>query len=75
MSFTTLQFLVKSVSRFNVKRANFQNFPGGMLPDPLVGAYQVCFAYYASYIAQHLIKTPIFNVATMAKINLEIKAG
>ena len=34
-----------------------------MPPDPLVGAYQVCFTYYAKL---NTLLTPIFNVATMA---------
>ena len=42
-----------------VKRANFQIFPGGMPPDPLTctGAYQVHTWYVSYYIAQHLINS------------------
>ena len=37
------------------QEANFQNFPRGMPPDPLAGAYQVCLHTMQSYLAQHLI--------------------
>ena len=47
-----------------------------MPPDPLVGAYQVYFAQYASYIAQHLINSlPFLMLLLLAKINLETQAG
>ena len=52
-------------------RANFQIFPGGMPPDPLVVAYQVCFTYYAKL---NTLLTSIFNVATMAN-DQETQAG
>ena len=59
------KILVKSASRFNVKRANFQNLLGGEYP--LAGVCQVCCAHYASYIVHHLINSH-FNVATVAML-------
>ena len=38
---------------------NFKIFLGvAMPPDPLAGAYQVCFAHYVNYVAhEHLINS------------------
>ena len=43
-----------------------------MPPDPLVGAYQVCFTYYAKL---NTLLTPIFMLLLWQMIDLETQAG